>query len=60
MGITNHPAVKYSLALVVVGFIAKLGIATSIKAALQAGNVEAAGLVGVVILGWVFTGMRSR
>jgi len=57
MGITDLPFVRVILGLIAVLYIANLDIATCIKNALQTGAVQTAGFIGVIVLGWVFTGM---
>jgi len=57
LGITDLPFVKVTLGAIVVLYIANLDIAISIRAALQTGAVQIAGFLGVIVLGWVFTGM---
>ena len=59
MGLLDMPMVKLALGGCIVLVIANLPIAVCIKASLQTGTGQAMSMMGVLLIGWVFTGMRK-
>ena len=59
MGILDAPLPRFALSLGAVVVIAGISLFASIREPLRVGAQSTAGMLGIVVLGWVFTGLKK-